>query len=1409
MAVAFDVSGAYRPESAEAIQLQIRGLDSTSVTVALKGALHEGIIRSNLTLDDETIIPGLTPLEGPIAATLTLSGPLNAAQLKLNVSNKETSLLALEAKASYGDPLRITGGAKVLVPEALLPSATLGRLGRAFDVNLDVALTEGSRLTVQNTQVAFERGVLLLNGTYAFDDGAIDLSPQLTCNDFHRLAGLESEGDAVPMRAEVPVSGTLDSLVMKPAVTVGGEPFLNGDLTVGLDDVITVAGTVKLHPAVPATPSAFRTVLVNGAHADLDVAYAQGLLTIEATRADIGGTSITLSGTANPAAKILNLQAQADADDLSAFADLAGVPLEGAVRLELTAHGDASQTLMEGTVQVERVVAGSVRLPEGNFKLNVTAGGFPSEVSSRIEAEIAGSFPQFAPQPHLTRDLTLEGKVAIEQLERVHISNLNVADGNLFLNANGTVDLETRTADFDTAIQIGQAADYAAVFGLPYRGGADMTLKIKSGDAPGSLVASLSGSMHDLGGLPAPVGDLLGNGATIQADAAFDGARATMNMFNFSSGGLNATGTGHFMAAERSLEVQLSGALASLEPLEDLAGHPLSGSAAFSFEARGPLDQLNAEGSLQATDLNLDVLVADSAAMHVSATGIPTAIAAEINASLTQDGATLDLQARGSKRDAIIIVEALELSAGDNRFSGGGSVDMGARRGHGTLSVEAPKLAELKTWLKMPLEGSLSLNAAIANGTSTLSGDLLAENVVVGETRLGRAEGTFAVDDVFKAPSGKISLSGGALEAGKLQVTALQINAEGPRAALAVRLMTDGTFQDSTRFTVDSGGTLAGETGTFNLQSLVLGLEAVNFALRSPATLSWHDGVATVSSLALDSASGNIQVSGSYAHDTVDLRATWDQLALHLAELAGMDPVAGTLSGTLAVTGSPDAPVASLDARVAGYRALIEDTDTPGMDLNFDARLNEGDLTAHLAAAVPDAAALQGQISLPVNFALAPWTFQIPAGAALNGVLNGTADLEKVAPLLPLEGHALRGALATDLTIRGTPTAPLLDGAITVDHGYYENGSTSTILNDLELTVTADGDTLRLTRFTANDTAGGALTGEGQIVFHPAEKTPYDFTLRLDQPRLVYRDDMRAQGAGELRLTGNSEGAALKGDLTVGPAYLTIPESSGKTRVTTVEFTEAEGESEGEEPEKATAYALGLDLRIGLPGKIFLSGPGLDSEWEGNFNVTRSAAEPAVEGVLRVKKGTLEFLGRLFSLADSTITFDGQSPPAPFLRIDAVTETEDVVAHVRMEGVTDALNITLESDPPLPQDEILSRVLFGQRLSDVSPVQALTLARYAPLFKKKQSGRNLLGSEGPKPFLVDRVSLRSGTGVGDASITTGKYLNDDFYLEFEQGLGAAESLLSLEWLFAPRWSLKGKTTSQGQGGLGVFWKKEY
>ena len=1409
-AAAFEVDGSFLPESESALNLRAGGLDGIQSTLVLSGGLRNRTVNFSLDAKDETLLHSLAGVEGPFGLAVSLSGPLADAALTLKATRAGAPLMSLEAQVSYVAPLRIAGTGHVDLPVDLVPAAVIERLGPSLDFDLDITLEDDNVLRVAESAVHTAHTDWTLDGTYAFAEATLDGTARFSCDDFYHLLDAANATGPMPLVLELPVHGTRPSLQITPVATLGGAPWLDGNVTLGLGESITAKGNVHVLPAGGLVPEAYRDLLAGGAEVTLDVAYAAGRATIHDTAIVVGETALTLAGTMDTAAHTLDLAIAGTAADLHVFEGLAGMPLAGILRADLAAKGDGSGTTVTGTLGVENLTASKLHAPSGKLTIDMEAGPFPDGLTDRIVTRLAGQFPALQLKPDVKRNLNLAGMVTLEDLHRLSVDDLSISDGNLEATANGTIDLKSRAADFKSRIAIAELGDYATLAELPYRGAATFQVDVASSDTPGTLVALVDGSLENLDSLPSEVQGLTGSSVQLHAQGRYDGETASVQDLALKGEGIAATGRGDFNRATQTVSASVAVALEDISPLGALARRPLAGSASFTLDVSGPVDAMTAKGALRGEHLDLDVARAEIAAVTFSATGIPSAPEAAIEATLEQAGEMMALHTQLARKDTTLRIATLELAAGENRITGQGAFDLKRLRGYGDVTADLPDLARLRTWINVPLDGSLHLLASLAEGTGALTGTLQADGVVASTMKLGHAEGTFDIVQIFTSPSGAMNLSAANLDAGEIHLASLSITADGPPSGLALAVKTEGVYQEITRFNLDGGGLLSIDTVSFDLKDLNVGVEDFGFALGGPATLSWRDGAATLSPLSLEGESGHLEMAGHYGADSVDLHAQWTDVSLGLVELAGMDPRAGFLSGSLAVTGDASAPNVVAEATLEDYNPEPDDqNDFPGLDVELKAVAGAGSLRVSLAARVPDAAEFHGEFTLPLAFSVSPWNLHVPQNAPLEGTLTGHADLTAVPPVFDLEGQDLRGRLEADLKAAGTLDKPGLAGAVTVADGYYEIGGTSTIFNDLAIRLEANGNTIRLAKFTANDGAGGAFTGEGWITLDLHAGSTYEITLKLGHSRLVHRDDLRAQGDGELKLKGDGDGAMLTGNLAVSPAYATIPESSGETQVTTVPFTVAQAEGETEPVEEPPAYEMGLDLTLDFPGKVFVSGTGLDSEWEGKLHLTNQMSDPAIEGVLRVKKGTLDFLGRDFSLAESTITFDGQTPPAPYLRIDALTTTDEIEAHIRMEGVQDALKLTLDSDPPLPQDEILSRVLFGQRLSDVSPVQALTLARYAPLFKKNVSGRSVLGSEGPKPFLVDRISLNSGTEVGEASITTGKYLSDDFYLEFEQGLGSAESLVSLDWLFRPQWSLKAKTTSRGEGGFGVFWKKNY
>jgi translocation and assembly module TamB len=232
---------------------------------------------------------------------------------------------------------------------------------------------------------------------------------------------------------------------------------------------------------------------------------------------------------------------------------------------------------------------------------------------------------------------------------------------------------------------------------------------------------------------------------------------------------------------------------------------------------------------------------------------------------------------------------------------------------------------------------------------------------------------------------------------------------------------------------------------------------------------------------------------------------------------------------------------------------------------------------------------------------------------------------------------------------------------------------------------------------------------------------------------------------------------------------------------------------------------FGLDLTVELPGQVFVRGRGLDSEWQGRLHAKGTVAEPSVTGRLQVRRGDFELLGHRFDLHTGTIQFTGQTPPNPIIDVQAATRADDITAVVRVEGEARTPEFKLDSEPSMPEDEIVSRLLFRRAAGRLGPVQAVQLA--AAVNTLRGGGLGVLG-EARQALGLDMLDV-SGEGFQDGSVRAGKYLNDNVFLEVGKGAAAGSEDVRLEVEILPNVSLDASTDAQAQSGIGLKWRFDY
>ncbi|MDR2006871.1 MAG: translocation/assembly module TamB domain-containing protein, partial [Acidaminococcales bacterium] len=116
---------------------------------------------------------------------------------------------------------------------------------------------------------------------------------------------------------------------------------------------------------------------------------------------------------------------------------------------------------------------------------------------------------------------------------------------------------------------------------------------------------------------------------------------------------------------------------------------------------------------------------------------------------------------------------------------------------------------------------------------------------------------------------------------------------------------------------------------------------------------------------------------------------------------------------------------------------------------------------------------------------------------------------------------------------------------------------------------------------------------------------------------------------------------------------------------------------------------LGLDVNIRTGEKVRLYNKYLyDMLLEGNLHITGSTVFPNISGMVKVKRGTIKYLGSPFKVDSATAAFPLPGSIIPHIALNARSRVSAVDIGVGVTGPLTEMDVKLYSDPPLSQQEI-------------------------------------------------------------------------------------------------------------------------
>ena len=1130
-------------------------------------------------------------------------------------------------------------------------------------------------------------------------------------------------------------------------------------------------------------------------------------LRLERLRLATPALSASGEGALDLAARTLSARLAAEAGDLARLSTLARTPLAGSARLGLDAAGSPEvpelEVRLEGRgLRVGGLAADTMRLALTSRPLE----GEPTALLLSLEGGAEGAALEGRPlgEGGLVR---LEGEAVRRPGGPLQIAGLDLALSGLEARAAGELDpfdlvgelrVEARTDDLRSLVQL-LGPDVALPEGS-LRAGADVRLA-----GPVAVSAALTFSGDGLAGLPPGVAELLGPEPSGVARLTLrDGRALGLDGLDLRGKAVRLGGRASFDLAEGKLGGALRLELPDLSLLSGLAGEALAGSGRLELEPQGTLARPRFALTAELDRPSLGPRRFDSVAAKASGGLLPEGGELRLDATARLAGESLTLAGGGRLAGRRLELDALRLDGLGLELALDGKASLDLERGlvAGRLSGRAADLARLAPLTLQDLAGTvaLDLRASAEGGRQDLALTAVASRLQGPFGSLAGARLDLAGRDLRGSGSlrGELALQG--LRRGELALDSAELVLDGPLADLGIGFDATGS-RAGQKLALAARGRLAAlaEPRRLELAQLSGMLAGQAIKLRQPARITLDKGVLDLGTLDLEIGPATARIRAGLGGPTLRAEATLDGLPLATLAPLGLPALPGTANATLRLGGAARAPEGRLELTLGG----LGGKGAPGAELRATASLEAGRRLVVEARSVglgPEPLRLSARLPVLVDFEAG--RIEPLVDGPLDGRLEGRVELARLTSLLPLDGQRLAGPLELDLALGGRPSAPRLAGRARLSGGEVSDAATGLRLRAIEAVAVADDGRLVLERLEARDRRDGRLTGSGAIELVTG-RLRLGLELAAFQALAAELGTATLSGTAELR--GDRTGLELAARFTVDRAELRLPDPPPPVPATIPVQEVGDGARSYPEPAAGPPMPVRLDLRLDAEQRLFLRGRGLESEWFGRVRARGTLAEPDVVGRIELRRGHLDLLGSRFALERGVIEFDGAVPPLPRLDVLGTARKAEITARVGLRGRAPKFEVVLESEPPLPREEVLSRMLFGREMARITPWQGAVLANSIATL---QGG----GIDALSPLRraagLDTLDVGGDADSGGA-LRAGKYVSERVYVEMQRGVTPESGRARVEVDLGK--NVRGTTEIRETSGTGfaLEWRYDY
>jgi translocation and assembly module TamB len=579
--------------------------------------------------------------------------------------------------------------------------------------------------------------------------------------------------------------------------------------------------------------------------------------------------------------------------------------------------------------------------------------------------------------------------------------------------------------------------------------------------------------------------------------------------------------------------------------------------------------------------------------------------------------------------------------------------------------------------------------------------------------------------------------------------------------------------------------------------------------LTTPAVVAREGDGWRLSPTALQFAGGSANVAGLFGGSVAQLDAGLDAMPLTVLDLfyPGLG-IGGVASGKFSYRLAQGAlPIGRADLRIRGLsRAGLVLSSRP-IDVAVAALLDGRGAVGRAVAVSGGRTIGRAQARLAPLGPGGSLTDRL-AGAPLFAQLRYNGPADTLWRLTGVETIDLSGPVAVGADVTGRLSDPVIRGSVRTDRARLESAVSGTVIDQLHANGRFDGSRLVVEGISGTTRGGGTIAGRGVFDLASARGFGMDLAITATKATLLDRDDIGATISGPLTIRSDGAGGVIGGDVTLDRSRFRLGRAEAAAAVPRVAVTEINQPADEAEA-SAPPAPWRLDLKARARNRLAVTGLGLDSEWRADLAIRGTIDAPAITGRADLVRGGYEFAGRRFDLERGAIRFLGESPPDPVLDIVAQANIQSLNATIRVFGTGLKPEIDFSSIPALPEDELLSRLLFGTSITNLSAPEALQLAAAVASLRDGGGGLNPINAIRRAAGLDRLRILPADVTTGQrTSIAAGKYIGHRTYVEVitdGQGYSATRAEFQItRWL-----SILSSISSLGRTSVNVRVSKDY